>query len=149
MSSTKEFDIDLIEEYDRPARNAVRRLLKQRGWVAVANDDEYGPDLRAWLKNGYQGHGDVWVEVEVKNHWGSGDFPYATFHIAGRKAKWLMYPQPLVFVILNHDMTRAWACSSRRMSGVRLVQKDTVFTTQEWFIEVPATYGTFYTVPPA
>lgn len=140
MSSTKKFSHEDLAQYDFEAREAVKRFLRARGRTVWSNEDVYGPDL-CMADSGFVS---AFVEVEIKNHWGDDAFPYATMHIAGRKLHWITGEDKVVFCILNHDATQMWACANGRMTGARLIQKDTLFTAGEWYIEVPTTFGHFY-----
>ena len=145
MSSTKPFDEGHLSLYDAKARKAVKAFLRDRGHHCWDNQDKYGPDIKV-ANMGLRPP--LYVEVEIKNHWGNDKFPYATMHIAGRKLHWITGEDKVVFCILNHDASQMWACANSRMSGARLIQKDTLFTAGEWYIEVPTTFGHFYNLEP-
>lgn len=67
-----------------PYKHIILKHLKDTGWDAEINKDQYGVDIVAF-KEGLA----ITIDVEVKNYnWTSEvDFPFSTVHFTNRKKK--------------------------------------------------------------
>lgn len=129
----KQFSNELYKA-DDDAKNAVGKWLASRwGFTNVrVNPDRYGIDLLG-EHNGTK----FGIEVEVKHNWKGQRFPFASLHYAARKVKFLDSAEVVYFVTVNDDRTHLLLTSSEDMNGLKLVKKDTSYTSNEWFLEVP------------
>ena len=127
----KQFDQALYDADDN-AKELVISWLMRYGWQLQTNPDQYGIDLI-----GTDGLGrDVQVEVEVKHHWTGHEFPFKTIHISARKQKFI---KPGAFlVMLNHERTYCLALDYHKLKSATIVTKDTIYTTDEQFLQITA-----------
>ena len=128
----KPFDQELYDR-DDAAKYFVIDWLETLGIQARVNPDPYGIDL---LANGPLGEYEI--EVEVKQSWSGHRFPYESLHFAGRKAKFIRDGINLRFVTLNKEWTYAAIVSGEQLSSAQVIKKNTIYTTDEAFIEIPA-----------
>lgn len=129
----KPFDTALYES-DDDAKFLVIRWLESRGHQVCVNPDEYGIDLLgSWNGRRY-----VW-EVEVKHNWQGFEFPFDSVHYSVRKRKFVDPDSDVrtYFVTLNHERTRLLAVSGKDVMEARIIQKSTIYTQDEWFMEIP------------
>jgi hypothetical protein len=119
---------------DDDAKNAVGKWLATKwGFHNVrVNPDRYGIDLLAEHEGKTFG-----IEVEVKHNWQGRRFPFSSIHYAARKVKFLESANIVYFVTVNDERTHLMLTSSEDMEGLKLVKKDTSYTSNEWFLEVP------------
>jgi hypothetical protein len=131
--SSKEFSSDHYNADDN-AKNQVGKWLATRwGFKNVrVNPDKYGIDLLAEHEGRSFG-----IEVEVKHNWKGRNFPFSSLHYAARKIKFLEAAEIVYFVTVNDERTHLLVVSSEDLNSLKLVKKDTHYTSQEWFIEVP------------
>ena len=126
----KDFDQALYDADDN-AKDLVVTWLHRHGWNMNTNPDLYGIDLLGTDPVGRT----VAVEVEVKHHWTTPTFPFKTVHISARKRKFI---EPGAYlVMLNHTRTYALTFDFKDLSNAKLIRKDTIYTTQELFFELP------------
>ena len=128
---SKPFDQTLYDA-DDSAKHLVIKWLRSRNVVAFVNPDQYGIDLLGRYKGA-----DYAFEVEVKHNWRGFDFPYQTIHYSARKRKFVLPDVKTFFVTLNHERTRLLLVGSNDFMAGKLVSKDTIYTTSEWFVEIP------------
>jgi hypothetical protein len=76
-------------------------------------------------------------EVEVKHNWKGFEFPYQTIHYSARKRKFISPDVKTYFVTLNHERTHLLLVHQQDFMLGKLVNKDTIYTTSEWFVEIP------------
>lgn len=134
---TKPFDKDLYDA-DDSAKYLVIEWLERRGFVAFVNPDDYGIDILGR----YNGM-DYAFEVEVKHNWRGFNFPFDTVHYSARKRKFVMAEGKTFFVTLNHERTRLLLINHNDFMAGKLVNKKTIYTDSEWFIEIPVARGIF------
>jgi hypothetical protein len=128
----KPFDQQLYDR-DDAAKYFVIDWLKTLDIHARVNPDPYGIDL---LATGPLGEYEI--EVEVKQSWSGHRFPYSSLHFAGRKDKFIRDGINLRFVTLNKEWTYAAIVSGEQLSSAQVIKKNTIYTTDESFIEIPA-----------
>jgi hypothetical protein len=124
---------------DDSAKHLVVEWLRARGHDIGVNPDEYGIDL---VGNDRGGLPSAW-EVEVKHNWKGSEFPFDTVHYAVRKRKFVQPDVKTWFITLNHERTRAVVFAHKHFMEGRLVQKSTIYTQDEWFVEIPVRQGIF------
>lgn len=127
----KPFDAALYQD-DDDAKLVVIDWLESRGHVVFVNPDQYGIDLIGrWRDRDY-----AW-EVEVKHNWRGYVFPFDSVHYSVRKRKFIEHDVRTYFVTLNHERTRLLAVSGKDFMEGKLIQKSTIYTQDEWFVEIP------------
>jgi hypothetical protein len=137
LQVSKPFDAALYES-DDDAKFLVIRWLESRGHQMCVNPDQYGIDLLGvWRDRRY-----AW-EVEVKHNWRGFDFPFDSVHYSVRKRKFINPDVHTYFVTLNHERTRLLAVSGKDVMEARIIQKSTIYTQDEWFMEIPIRRGIF------
>ena len=117
---------------DDNAKHKVIEWLVAQGFMAWVNPNQYGIDVQG-VRNG----GCYEFEVEVKHNWRGFDFPYQTIHYSARKRKFVLPDYKTFFVTLNHERTRLLLVGHNDFMAGKLVSKDTIYTTSEWFVEIP------------
>jgi len=135
---SKPFDAVLYQD-DDDAKLLVMEWLNSRGHNILVNPDQYGIDLIGIDRSDRPC---AW-EVEVKHNWKGHEFPFDTVHYSVRKRKFVQPDVKTWFITLNHERTRAVVFSHKHFMEGRLVQKSTIYTQDEWFVEVPVRQGIF------
>lgn len=126
----KPFDKALYDQDDQ-AKLVVVGFLETRRFDAWVNEDQFGVDVLA------DRDGERWqFEVEVKHGWSGEDFPFGSLHYAARKLKWAHEPRTW-YCTLNDEWDRMLVVSGEVLMMCDVVFKDTIYTTDEPFIEVP------------
>lgn len=128
---SKQFDQSLYDA-DDSAKHLVIKWLRSRNFVAFVNPDDYGIDLLARYNEM-----DYGFEVEVKHNWRGFEFPFQTIHYSARKRKFVLPDIKTFFVTLNHERTRMIIVHAHHFMAGKLVNKDTIYTTSELFVEIP------------
>lgn len=135
---SKPFSKKLYSEDDNAKYQVVDWLTRQN-YNAKINPDTYGVDVLA-NKNGVK----YCFEVEVKHNWTGVDFPFSTVHFSGRKRK---YIQPnTYFTMLNHKRNRILIVDYEALNNALIVRKNTIYTSDERFIEIPASECMIYKI---
>jgi hypothetical protein len=133
---SKPFSQDLYDQDDR-AKEFVIAFFKERyGFNAYVNPDQYGIDLIVENERGV-----FELEVEVKHNWKVRNFPYPTIHFAARKLKFAQNPENVHFLMLNHTWDWGLMIDGITFANSPIITKDTIYTKNERFIEVPASEG--------
>jgi hypothetical protein len=135
---SKPFDADLYEN-DDDAKFLVWDWLNARGHIIVLNPDQYGIDLLGIDRSDRMC---AW-EVEVKHNWKGYEFPFDSVHYSMRKRKFVKPDVVTWFITLNHERTRAVVVSGKDVMEARIIQKSTIYTQDEWFMEIPIRRGIF------
>ena len=135
---SKPFSEELYES-DDSAKHLVIEWLNRRGHRICVNPDQYGIDLIGLDRSERPC---AW-EVEVKHNWKGDQFPFDTVHYSVRKRKFVQPDVKTWFITLNHERTRAVVFSHEHFMEGRLVQKSTIYTQDEWFVEIPVRQGIF------
>jgi len=103
FNNRKPFSQKLCDKYDEPARNFVKNFYNDLGIKAIDNHDKYGVDLillRDNIKVGY-------AEVEVCVAWNAPMYPFKTYHVPIRKAKFFNLDLPTEFWAVSNTFSRA------------------------------------------
>lgn len=139
IQQTKPFNQKLHDENDGPAREVViQTFLELWGIVLVNNPDKYGVDLLAYRAGAFQGG----VEIEVKHNWTGHRFPFGAVHFPGRKQKFLDFRRPVIFVMVNRELSHLmWFHSKHLIEGKRVTKRTRLTDFEETFIEVDAGLG--------
>lgn len=127
----KPFSPDLYRRND-DAKHAVIDWLDGQGYTAYVNPDQYGIDL---LANHKTTGNPIQVEVEVKHNWSGAVFPFGSVHFPARKLKFAN-PQSF-FIMLNAERSHLLVVSGTQMLASPTVEKATVYTRTETFVEIP------------
>jgi hypothetical protein len=128
---SKPFDSALYDA-DDAAKHIVVEWLKSRGHDVWVNPDQFGIDLL----DRFRGYDYAW-EVEVKHNWSGYQFPFDSVHYSLRKRKFIDPEVRTYFVTLNHELDRLLVVSGKDFLEGKLVQKSTIYTRDEWFVEIP------------
>jgi hypothetical protein len=128
-----------LYDEDDSAKYLVVKWLRARGHDIDVNPDQYGIDLVGLDRSDRPC---AW-EVEVKHNWKGDQFPFDTVHYSVRKRKFVQPDVLTWFITLNHERTKAVVFSHKHFMEGRLVQKSTIYTTDEWFVELPVRQGIF------
>jgi len=129
----KPFSPELYGKDDN-AKDLFIAFLENNDWEAWVNPDQYGIDVLSIDPFG----DDFQFEVEVKHNWRGRTFQYDTLHYSDRKRKFLNTPNNTFFVTFNHERTYALLVPGLLLSASPTIIKDTIYTRNEKFIEVPA-----------
>ena len=135
---TKPFDPVLYEKDDNAKDLWVSYLQSAKSYKAWINPDQYGIDVLA-EKNGLQ----YSFEVEVKHNWKGNVFPFSNVHFSARKLKFANDQGRNFFIMLNHERDIALAVSGKTMLNSAVVTKNTIYTQNERFVEVPVSHCLF------
>ena len=128
---SKVFDEAHFNEDDW-AKYKVIRWLQKHGYEAWVNPDQFGIDVLA-TKDGKA----YAFEVEVKHIWVDFDFPFDEVHFSARKLKFVSYPAEVWFVMLNNELTNSLFVSGEDFKNASVVRKNTVYSSDEMFVELP------------
>jgi hypothetical protein len=134
----KPFSTKLYNNDDN-AKDQWISYLNSTGLSAIVNPDQYGIDVLA---------GDLAYEVEVKHNWKGPRFQYDTLHYSDRKRKFLKNPENTFFVTFNHERTHALLVPGLILSEAPTIVKNTIYTSNEKFIEVKTADCQIIEVPP-
>ena len=129
---TKQFNQQLHDKYDPPARKAVTDWVKMKwGLECRENPNVFGVDLIVLREGKRVGY----IEVEVRN-WEYCHYP--TIHIAHRKEKLFQQDLPTLFFALTHDLSHAYWCQAKIAKNYPLVEvKNFEVPNGEMFYDIP------------
>lgn len=134
---SKPFSKELYDK-DDAAKNFVIDFFTQRyGFLVYVNPDQYGIDLIVENERGR-----FELEVEVKHNWKGKRFPFPTIHFAARKLKFAENPENVSFIMLNDDWSYGLLIEGETFANSPVITKDTIYTKNERFVEVPISKGT-------
>lgn len=128
----KPFSQDLYDKDDEAKEFVMLYFQERYGFIVYVNPDQYGIDLI--VENA---RGTFELEVEVKHGWKGEKFPFRSLHFAGRKIKFAKNPAHVHFITLNDDWTYGLLTSGETIAGAKVITKDTIYTKNEKFVEVP------------
>lgn len=117
---------------DDSAKDTFIKWLQAQDIQAWVNPDQYGIDV---LSQNNAGLTHAW-EVEVKHNWKGPEFPFNSLHYSERKTKFLNNPKSVSFVTFNHERTHMLIAKGTDLAASALVTKDTIYTSNEKFIEI-------------
>ena len=129
----KPFSESLYTKND-DAKHLAIDWLKEQGYDMYVNPDQYGIDL---LGSNRETGKKIEVEVEVKHNWSGPNFPFSTVHFPARKLKFVN-PKSF-FIMLNTERTHILVVSGTQVCHSRTINKSTLYTETEDFMEVPIT----------
>lgn len=114
------------------AKYKVICWLQQHDYEAWVNPDDYGIDVLAKKDgNAYA------FEVEVKHIWVDFYFPFNEVHFSARKLKFADYPAEVWYVMLNNELTNSLFVSAKDFVEAPIVKKDTIYSLDEMFVQLP------------
>jgi hypothetical protein len=128
----KPFSQELYDNDDAAKEFVIAFFTERYGFIVYVNPDQYGIDLI--VENS---RGTFELEVEVKHGWKGEKFPFRSLHFAGRKIKFAKNPEHVHFITLNDDWTYALLTSGDVLKESKVITKDTIYTKNEKFVEVP------------
>ena len=134
---SKPFSQELYDRDDAAKEFVIDFFRTRYGWVVYVNPDQYGIDLIVENERGR-----FELEVEVKHNWKGRRFPYPTIHFAARKLKFAQNPINVNFIMLNDDWTYGLVIDGETFASSPIISKNTIYTKNEKFVEVPASKGT-------
>lgn len=132
----KKFDQGLYDKDDAAKFFVIDFFTQRYGFLVYVNPDQYGIDLIVENERGT-----FELEVEVKHNWKGPKFPYQTIHFADRKLKFAQNPDNVHFITLNDDWTYAILIDGPTFASSPIIKKDTIYTKNERFVEVPINKG--------
>ena len=138
---SKPFDQNLYDA-DDSAKDLLIDYLLDCGVVCYINPDQYGIDILGR----YEGT-DYAFEVEVKHNWRGFAFPFDSVHYSARKRKFVMPEGKTFFVTFNHERNRFLMVNHNDFMAGKLVNKKTIYTDSEWFVEIPISRAIFRDIP--
>ena len=132
MSIKKQFNQQLHDKYDPPARKAVTDWVKMKwGLECRENPNVFGVDLIVLREGKRVGY----IEVEVRN-WAYCHYP--TIHVAHRKEKLFQQDLPTLFFALTQDLTHAYWCQAKIAKSYPLIEvKNFEVPNGELFFDIP------------
>lgn len=128
----KQFNQQLHDKYDPPARKAVTDWVKMKwGLECRENPNVFGVDLIVLREGKRVGY----IEVEVRN-WAYCHYP--TIHVAHRKEKLFQQDLPTLFFALTQDLTHAYWCQAKVAKSYPLIEvKNFEVPNGELFFDIP------------
>ena len=140
IGSHKPFDKDLYNEFDGPAKDAMRVHLELSGHTVDVPPENYGVDLSS-----KQYVVTLYHEVEVSMWWNDGKHPFPTGSIPERKIRLKKQHQNeiLFFWMLRRDFKRALVFSAAHLSDEWLTEVPNRFAPDggEYFYRIPKSLG--------
>jgi hypothetical protein len=124
---------------DDNAKIQVIDWLTDKGHEAWVNPDRYGIDVMSKTPEGKEMN----YEVEVKHNWKGENFKYPGVHFSARKLKFAKDDGTVTFFMFNDDRSYALLVRGEDVLTAPIVMKDTIYTKDEEFIEVPVEKCTF------
>ena len=127
----KQFDQELHDKNDPPARKAVALWLKDKwGFEVRDNIDKYGTDLMLYRDGAHVGYAEVEVRQSYKK-----PCPYLTIHVPVRKEHMLKEPNTLFFALTSDMKNAYWIKGTEVLSFPLWEMKD--HTKHEFYYDVP------------
>lgn len=136
----KPFDKKLYDQFDGPAKSAMKVHLELSGHEVTVPPEDFMVDLTSELMCVPYHH-----EVEVSQVWKSGGHPFLFGSIPCRKIRLKAYHQNeiLYFWMLRLDLKRAVVFSSAHLSDKWLVEVPNRYSPDggEYFYRIPKSLG--------
>jgi len=136
----KPFDKGLYDEFDGPAKDAMKVHLELSGHEVTVPPEDFMVDLSSIYLGATMYH-----EVEVSRPWKDGEHPFPSGSIPGRKLRLKHRHQNeiLFFWMLRLDLRRALVFSSAHLSDEWLVEVPNRYTPEggEYFYRIPKSLG--------
>lgn len=140
-SGYKPFSQKLCDKYDEPARNFVKTIYKNLAIIAQDNPDKYGVDLVLYkdgIKIGY-------AEVEVCVGWNAPMYPFKTYHVPVRKAKFFNLDMPTEFWAVSNTLSRALHIDGNViLNSKQIIVPNKYVLSNERFFDVDLNFMTSY-----
>jgi len=131
----KKFDKSLYQKFDKKAKDVAVAYLKQNGYdVYFEPFGKFDVDLGA--KKDGKG---ILVEVEVRENWSKGSFPFRTIHLPKRKEKFLDHTYPVFFYAFRSDLKRFVVIPGEILEDQRVVMVSNKYMSNEKFFDIPIT----------
>lgn len=114
MSIRKPFEKHLYDKYDNKAKDALIKLLEDRGHKIISVSENYYADVVSEYK-GYTFHS----EAEVKTAW-TGDWPtdWDEIRIPERKSRLInKYNGCVDFYIFDNSIEQCWRIEGRKLTA--------------------------------
>jgi len=127
----KTFSKELYDD-DDSAKLLILEWLRSKGFFVFVNPDDYGIDLL-----GRYNELNYAFEVEVKHNWKGAVFPFDSVHYSARKRKFIQPDIRTYFITVNHERTHCLIVGWKDFMAGKLVEKSTIYTKNEWFVEIP------------
>lgn len=136
----KQFSTSLYDEFDGPAKEAMRNHLELSGHTVDVPPENYGVDLSSSYLDVVMYH-----EVEVSMNWQAKEFPFPTGSIPERKIRLVREHtnEPLFFWRLRTDLKRALVYSAAHLCEEWLVNVSNIYNPDggEFFYRPPVSLG--------
>ena len=130
--SYKQFDQQLHDENDPPARKAVSDFITRAWGLGAEEGGKYDVDLFVIDSTKmYKGA----VEIERRHNW-LDKFPFKTVHVPYRKAKFFGFFPTILFVLRSDMKQGMWAHGSVIVESP-VVRVDNKYVNDEPFFDVP------------
>lgn len=134
MGYHKKHSDELYKANDSLARDTVLSYLRGHGHFAMNNSDQFGPDIV--LYGGLKPLS--YIEVEIKQAWQGGKFPFPTIQLPERKGKYLRLGLPIEFWILAAGLEAAVIIPDYVITKDMLVEVPNRYIPEgELFFQVP------------
>ena len=132
--NNKSFNQRLHDENDKPAKDAVKRFLKQSSRFDVLEGDQYGVDLLL--------HDQVKViaTIEVERRQWQKECPFDTIRVPERKGKF--FGANCFLFSVSQDCTIALWCRGSQIRKCEIVSVNNRLMGNEPFFNVPKQYWT-------
>ena len=135
LKSTKQFDKALYEKFDKKAKDVAVAYLESNGYhVFLEPFGKFDVDLGA-RKDGKG----ILVEVEVRENWKDGSFPFRTIHLPKRKEKFLNHTFPVFIFAFRSDLKRFVVIPGEILEDQRVVMVSNKYMSNEKFFDIPIT----------
>ena len=137
----KPFSNSLFNKYDEPGRAFIKNIYKDLGITAIENHDKYGVDLillRDNIKVGY-------AEVEVCVAWNTPIYPFKSYHVPLRKARFFNLDMPTEFWAVSNNFTRALHIDGNViLESPQIIVPNKYVLSNERFFDVDLNFMTSY-----
>jgi hypothetical protein len=134
IGAYKAFNKSLSDKYDSPGRAFVKTAAKLKWNVEAQDYDKYKVDLICYRDGRHIGY----AEVEVREPYGQGDFPFKTVHVPARKDKLLNNGLPTVYFVVNRLFTKLmWVRTENIQNFLPIEVPNKMVSQGECFYDVP------------
>ena len=130
----KKFSKKLYNISDNKSKQEAIKFLQQKGYELISDDEVYTYDLKMKKDDKI-----ILIEVEHKRVWNGDNFPYSTVDVPYRKIK----NEADIFIMFNNDYTVLFITSMNIVKKSPTSLKDTIYTKQERFYNIPLNKGKF------
>jgi len=134
--SVKPFSPTLYKQYNKLGIDTAIHFLSQMGFKTINQDEAYKSHDFIVEKNGKQ----CLVEAEVTEKWTRTAFPYVNMSVPYRKKD----SNADYYVRVNAHGTALFFCPMKEVLAMPVITKNTCYTTNEQFFNVPVSTLTLY-----